>query len=201
MSTLTPSGGRRRRRGRALSVLLVGILALVGGAAVGWSLTNHDPATATPPSTSGCPTPSASASTEPSPGASGSPVTSASAKPPASPKPLPSPSTITVDVFNATDRQGLAKTTAKQLEGRGFVIGDIANDPVDKPITGSAQVRYGPKGKSQAKVVAAQVPQSTLVNDKRADRTVSLALGDGYTGLATPEQAAAALAPTPSPSC
>ena len=58
-------------------------------------------------------------------------------------------------MFNATDRQGLAKSTAKQLEQRGFVIGDIANDPLNKGISGTAQVRYGPKGKSQAKVVAA----------------------------------------------
>lgn len=194
MSTLTPSGGRRRRRGRAFSALLVGLVALVAGAAVGWSLTNREPApAASSPTTSGCPTPQ--------PSGSGSPGSSGTAKPPASPKPLPSPSTITVDVFNATDRQGLAKTTAKQLEQRGFVIGDIANDPVGDPINGTAVVRYGPKGKAQAKVVAAQVPSSKLVNDKRVDRTVSLALGDGFDGLATPAQAAAALAPTPSPSC
>ena len=49
--------------------------------------------------------------------------------------------------------------------------------------------------------MAAQVPSSKLVNDKRVDRTVSLALGDAFAGLATPEQAAVALAPTPSPSC
>ena len=200
MSTLTPSGGRRRRRGRALSVLLVGILALVVGGAVGWSLTNRDPETTSPPPTSsGCPSPQSSGLA--SQGPSGSPAGSQPARPAASPKPLPSPSTITVDVLNATDRQGLAKTTAKQLEQRGFQIGDIANDPVGDPIPGTAEVRYGPKGKNQAKVVAAQVPSSKLVNDKRADRTVSLALGDAYAGLATPEAAAAALSPTPAPSC
>jgi LytR cell envelope-related transcriptional attenuator len=194
MSTLTPSGGRRRRRGRAFSVLLVGIAALVVGAAVGWSLTNREPdPTTAPPTTSGCPSPQVSTS--------GSPGASPSVKAAASPKPLPSPSSITVDVFNATTRQGLAKTTAKQLEQRGFVIGDVANDPADSKITGTAVVRYGPKGKNQAKVVAAQVPSSKLVNDKRTDRSVSLALGEAYTNLATPEQAAATLAPKPSPSC
>ena len=182
MSTLSPSGGRRRRRGRAFSVLLVGIAALVIGAAVGWSLTNHgdDPTTTTPRPAPGCPSPQVS--TSGSPGAS----PSTSAKPPASPKPLPSPSSITVDVFNATDRQGLAKTTAKQLGQRGFVIGDVANDPLKDKITGTAVVRYGPKGKNQAKVVAAQVPDSKLVNDKRTDKTVSLALGEAYTNARHP---------------
>jgi hypothetical protein len=199
MSTLTPIGGRRRRRSRALSVILVGILALVAGAAIGWLLTHRDPDPVAPTTSSGCPSPQVSGSG--SPGTTGSPAVSGSAKPPASPKPLPSPAAITVDVFNATDRQGLAKTTAKQLEQRGFRIGDIANDPVGDPITVTAEVRYGPKGKSQAKVVAAQVPESKLVNDKRADKSVSLALGDAFDGLATPEAAASALAPTPSASC
>jgi hypothetical protein len=189
MSTLTPSGGRSRRGRGGTPVILVGVLALLIGAGVGWYLTNRDPAETATPSPSGCPSPVAT----PSPGASESPA--------ASGKPLPAPSTITVDVFNSTDRQGLAKTTADELERRDFVIGDVANDPLDDPIAGTAEVRYGPKGKRQATVVAAQVPESTLVNDKRADKTVSLALGEAYDGLATPEQVAAQLSPSPSPTC
>ncbi|HYN74962.1 MAG TPA: LytR C-terminal domain-containing protein [Candidatus Limnocylindria bacterium] len=186
MSTLTPSGGRKRRGGQALTVILVGLLVLAAGGYLGWRLMNRNDTTATStPTNSGCPTPGAS------------PTGSAAS----TTKPLPKPSSITVDVLNATDRQGLAKTTASQLEARGFDIGAIANDPAGKKIAGTAQVRYGPKGKRNATVVAAQVPGSALVNDRRTTKTVSLALGEAYTGLATPEEAAAALTPSPSPTC
>ncbi len=178
-------------------MIFVGVLALVIGAGVGWYLTNREPAPAAAPSVSGCPSPQTSTSLE----ASGSPGVSGSPKASATPRPLPLPSTITVDVLNATDRQGLAKTTAKQLKDRGFIIDDIANDPKNGSVNVSAEVRHGKKGKSQATVVAAQVPGSTLVLDKRTDKTVSLAIGEAYDGLATPEQVAAALAPSPSPTC
>jgi hypothetical protein len=166
-----------------IPVLVVGLLALVVGAAVGWYLTarSDDPVTTTLP------------------GASCTPATGSS--PATSTKPAPKPSSITVDVYNSTTRQGLAGTTASQLEKRGFVIATVANDPLGKTLAGTAEIRYGPKGKSRAVVVAAQVPDSTLVNDKRKDKTVAMSLGKAFTGLATPEEAAAALSPSPSPTC
>lgn len=182
MSTLTPIGGRGNRRSAALPVIVVGLLALVIGGLAGWYLTRDDTGSATPPpttTTSSCPNPSGSAAA----------------------KPLPSPSAITVDVYNATDKQGLAGRTADQLEQRGFRIGDIDNDPANKTIKVSAEVRYGTKGKKNALVVAAQFQEPKLVNDKRGDKTVSVALGDGFTALVTPEQAAAALVPTPAATC
>ncbi|WP_103503073.1 MULTISPECIES: LytR C-terminal domain-containing protein [Streptomyces] len=45
------------------------------------------------------------------------------------PVPLPEPSTITVNVYNATDRTGFAKETADALAARGFVIGEVDNAP------------------------------------------------------------------------
>ncbi len=165
-----------------IPVLVVGLIALVVGGLVGWYLTarNDDPVTTAPP---------------------GASCTPSSDTPAASTKPAPKPSSITVDVYNSTTRQGLAGTTASQLEKRGFVIGTIANDPLGKALAGTAEIRYGPKGKSRAVVVAAQVPDSTLVNDKRKDKTVAMSLGKAFDGLATPEQVAAALSPSPSPTC
>ncbi len=188
MSTLKPTG--TPRRSAAIPVIVVGILALAVGGGLGWYLTSRDdtPTTATTPSPSGCATTSAAAS--------GSPSSSPKAS-----KPPPDPSSITVDVYNSTDVQGLAGKTAGQLENRGFQIGDVANDPLGQPITGTAEVRYGKKGKANAKVVAAQVVDSTLVNDKRADRSVALALGEKFDGLATPAEVEAALSPSPSPTC
>ncbi|NJP66773.1 LytR C-terminal domain-containing protein [Streptomyces spiramenti] len=43
--------------------------------------------------------------------------------------PLPEPSAITVNVYNATDRTGLARDTADALAERGFVIGEVDNAP------------------------------------------------------------------------
>jgi hypothetical protein len=184
MSTLTPIGGRGRGRRSALPVIVVGIVALLIGGFAGWYLTRDEE-----PTTTAAPT--SSASTCPSP------TGSASAKPPKPPK----PASITVDVYNATDRQGLAGRTADQLEERGFRVGDVDNDPENKAIAVSAEIRYGPKGRTNAKVVAAQFVEPKLVNDKRADKSVTVALGDGFTALATPEQAAAALSPSPTASC
>ncbi len=169
-----------------IPVLVVGLLALIVGGAVGWYLTGRgdDPATTAPPAASCTPSPDASGGSR-----------AASTKPP------PKPSSITVDVYNSTTRQGLAGTTAGQLEKRGFVIGAIANDPLGKALAGTAEIRYGPKGKSRAIVVAAQVPDSKLVNDKRKNKTVAMSLGKAFEGLATPEEAAAALSPSPSPTC
>jgi LytR cell envelope-related transcriptional attenuator len=172
-----------------LPVIVVGVLALAVGGGLGWYLTNRDDTatTATTPTPTGCAT---------TPAATGSPSGS-----PKAAKPPPDPSSITVDVYNATDVQGLAGKTAGQLEKRGFQIGDVANDPIGQPITGTAEVRYGKKGRANAKVVAAQVVDSTLVNDKRADRSVALALGEKFDGLATPAEVEAALSPSPSPTC
>lgn len=42
------------------------------------------------------------------------------------------PSTVAVRVFNATDTAGLAQTVAAELQQRGFVVEEIANDSSDR---------------------------------------------------------------------
>ncbi|MFF2201133.1 LytR C-terminal domain-containing protein [Streptomyces sp. NPDC058145] len=70
------------------------------------------------------------------------PVAKASAAPV---RVLPEPRTITVNVYNATTRSGLAKATADELKKRGFKIGDVGNAPkeFDKKVKG-AGVLLGP---------------------------------------------------------
>jgi hypothetical protein len=178
MTTLSPTGGARRRGG-LLPFALVAVVALAVGLTAGWWFSGGpggDTAQPTTTPTLSCPP---------------SGVT---------PAPLPAPKAITVNVYNATDRAGLARTTATDLAKRGFRVGRVANDPKDAAVAVSAEVRHGPKGAAQAKVVAAQVRGATLVADTRADATVDLALGAAFVGLATPAEAAAALAPPPVPS-
>jgi len=96
------------------------------------------------------------------------------------------PSQITVNVYNATKRNGLAGSTAKIVKDRGFVVGTVANDPLKKTITAPAEVRFGPAGEAASKVVLALVPGSVPVKDTRADASVDLVIGDAFTEVPTP---------------
>ena len=102
------------------------------------------------------------------------------------------PSQITVNVYNATKRNGLAGSTAKAVKDRGFVVGTVANDPLKKTVTAPAEVRFGPAGEAASKVVMALIPGSVAVKDTRADASVDLVLGDAFTAVPTPTASASA---------
>ena len=110
------------------------------------------------------------------------------------------PERTKVNVYNASDRNGLAGSVAKSLAGRGFVIAKVANDPSDRKAPPVAEVRHGPGGVGQAKLVATAMPKgTTLVNDKRKDATVDVAVGAKFTRLA-PVPTATRLPMCPAPS-
>jgi hypothetical protein len=111
---------------------------------------------------------------------------------------LPKPAKVTVNVYNATTTSGLASKTATAIEKRGFTVVDVANDPVGKPITGVAQIRYGPKGAEEAQLLLLYVPGAEMVALDRKGRKVDLAVGDGFTAFAPEAEVTAALA-KPSP--
>ena len=95
------------------------------------------------------------------------------------------PEKVKVNVYNASDRNGLAGSVSKDLEERGFVVDKVANDPTDRKPPSVAEVRHGPSGATQAELVATALPKGTkLVNDKRKSATVDVALGAKYTRLA-----------------
>jgi LytR cell envelope-related transcriptional attenuator len=208
MTTLSPSGSSRRRSS-ALPVVFAVVAALAVGVAGGWWFAGrgHGTTTATPSTTSTCHSArsTASSSTGSKPPSSSTAATStkkATGKPTRSPAggALPLPRTITVNVYNATTRSGLALSTSLELAARGFHTAKVANDPAKKIIAASAEIRYGPKGALAAKIVAAQVIGAVLVPDHRADATVDFVLGEGYAALATPAQAKAAIAALATPS-
>jgi hypothetical protein len=180
VSTLTPTGTGRRS---PLPWIVLVLFALVVGAAGGWWFAGRSDkgSPAAMPTTSPTCTPRA---------------TGANAA-------LPAPSTITVNVYNATTRTGLARDTARELAARGFKTGAVANDPLHKIIPVSAEIRYGPSGVQQAKVVAAQVPRPRLVQDRRKTAVVDFVIGEGYTALSTPAQVKAQLSahPTATSTC
>jgi hypothetical protein len=119
-----------------------------------------------------------------------------------SPAPAPTvvlPRAVTVNVYNATGRRGLAGTVATQLRKRGFRVGKVANDPLERKVTGAAEVRSSTVGANAARTVTAQVGTVVAVPDQRKDASVDLVLGAGFHALQPTAAAAAALSPTPRP--
>jgi hypothetical protein len=111
----------------------------------------------------------------------------------------PRPADVTVNVYNATDRQGLAARTATDVRKRGFVVATVANDPLQRTVAGVAEVRFGASGVARAKVVLTLVKGAKTVRDSRPDGTVDLVLGEKFTALAPAPKTKPATKPTKAP--
>ncbi|MBV2356890.1 LytR C-terminal domain-containing protein [Streptomyces sp. J2-1] len=102
-------------------------------------------------------------------------------------KAVPKPAQITVNVYNATTRSGLAKTTADELKKRGFKIGDVGNaaKEYDKKVKGSGLL-LGPTAArdSALPVLATQLTDADRRTDAtRKNTTLDLIIGDGFKNL------------------
>lgn len=104
---------------------------------------------------------------------------------------LPPNSAVTVNVLNGTSKTGLAKTTLDGLVALGFKPGNVNNAP--SPLTQIATVTSGPTGASAAKLVSLYIPGSTLATDTRTDSSVTVTVGQQFTGLATAAAVKAAM--------
>ena len=108
---------------------------------------------------------------------------------------LPATATVSIDVLNSTTKNGLATTTAAQLVKLGFKQAAVpTNDTTTRyPVTGVAELRFGPAGKPSADLLAFYLPGSTEIADTRAGSVVDVAIGAKFTAVATPDAVAAAL--------
>ena len=88
---------------------------------------------------------------------------------------------ITVKVFNATTRVGLAGATAAALQERGFVVASAEN--ATATYDGTARIIFGVPGVAQAYTLAAHIDGAVLVLDPRADASLDVALGAEFDGL------------------
>jgi LytR cell envelope-related transcriptional attenuator len=212
MSMLTPSGmgGKYRvtgtaypkmrpprRRGRVVAALIatVVVLGLFGwGALQLFHVFNGDDADT---KANAAPQNRAACTASPAPVSTGKPVA------------LPQPSGVTLNVYNATTRGGLGKSTADQLASRGFKVSKFANapDPYNAKVAQSALLIAGPAGEAAAREAGTQVPGSTVkIDPKRKGNVVDLMIGNSFGKLATPVEAAkarviAANPPPPKPVC
>jgi hypothetical protein len=105
------------------------------------------------------------------------------------------PVTVSVRVFNGTDKAGEAQKVTIALKDRGFSVGETANDPTDRKVTGVGEIRYGARGREAAAFLAVFVPGSGTYQDVRATAVVDFVIGPDFAGLAAPEKVAAALDP------
>jgi hypothetical protein len=152
------AASRRHRRNRRTAIILVLLIAALAGAFYYAASYMNRPST---PAAAACPT-------------TGSTARAA---------PAIAPGQVTVNVYNATSRAGLAADTAKNVKARGFVVAAVSNDPAKKKIEGVGEVRFGPNGKAGADLVVALLDGATPQQDTRADASVDLVIGNGFKTL------------------
>jgi hypothetical protein len=105
------------------------------------------------------------------------------------------PSTVTLRVFNAGEEAGKAGEVAAELQARGFVVEEIANDPHPEfGVTGVGELRFGPGNQGTADFVRLFLPGATDRPDTRATSIVDLVIGPDFQQLASTEEIADAVA-------
>jgi hypothetical protein len=95
------------------------------------------------------------------------------------------PEKINVNVFNATNRPGLARAVADELVARKFIVGAVENTTLD--YQGVALVVSGAAGQSAAFTMQRNLPGSDYLQDGRADPSVDVILTGDFRELAQPD--------------
>lgn len=196
----------RRRisvRGPITGLVLVALVAY--GAYWGWQSAFGD----TPAATStDCPTTTLTTAPRSTTAAAGA-TTGATIVPPATTSPSTTPTgapvlqaiDVTVNVYNATARPGLAANTASALRDRGFTIGETANDPVDRAIPGIAEIRASSATTPGVLLLIQYVPGATIVPDGRTGDSVDLVTGETFGQLVDPVSLTPVILPSTTPTC
>lgn len=120
------------------------------------------------------------------------------------PTEAPAPEEIGLNVYNATDTNGLAQQVAAAMRERGFAILDVANDPTSRTVVHAAEIRAAARETPGVGLVMAHFPGSVFFADERDEESIDLVLGPEFTGVApepspgtvaTPEGTATPLPP------
>ncbi|HEY8702521.1 MAG TPA: LytR C-terminal domain-containing protein [Arthrobacter sp.] len=89
---------------------------------------------------------------------------------------------INLNVYNSTNRPGLARTVADEFVARKFAVGTVANTQAG--YKGVAAVVSGAAGQSAAYSVQRNLPDSDYFQDGRTDTSVDVILAGDYKALA-----------------
>jgi hypothetical protein len=92
---------------------------------------------------------------------------------------------INLNVYNSTNRPGLARSVADEFLARKFVVGAVAN--IEAGYRGVAAVVSGAAGQSAALSVQRNLPGSDYFQDSRTDGSVDVILAQDYKALAPPD--------------
>lgn len=104
----------------------------------------------------------------------------------AAPEPQPQsvqtvdPSSVNVQVSNATGEAGLAATVAADLEAEGFQIYDVGNYLAGN--TDDTVVRFSPTHEAEAATLASSFPGAVLESAKGLGTVIEVALGSNFSG-------------------
>ncbi|MDN5931887.1 MAG: LCP family protein, partial [Pseudonocardia sp.] len=108
----------------------------------------------------------------------------------------PTPADVTVEVLNASDRQGLAAEVGGTLGTLGFGVGAIGNAPEQAPGT---LIRFSPDRAADAALLARTVPSATSAPDPGASGVLQLVLGRTFDGVVRAPTAATPASATATP--
>jgi hypothetical protein len=91
---------------------------------------------------------------------------------------------INLNVYNSTNRPGLARLVADEFLARKFVVGTVGN--TQSGYRGVAEVISGAAGQAAAFSVQRNLPGSDYFQDNRADGSVDVILTGEFKELASP---------------
>lgn len=90
---------------------------------------------------------------------------------------------VTISVFNASDRSGLAGDTLDKLARRGFLVGEVGNAPDDADVA-VVQVWTTTEDDAAARLVARQFGRGTVVKQAEDLGTgIDVVVGQRFKGL------------------
>ncbi len=197
MSTAVAGRERRRVPIRAPLTGLVLVLIVVFGTYWGWHSafgSDLNEATGsgcqtTSPATTGTTSATTTPVTPPATTATVAPAGVVTTLPPTTTTPPAGelqPGDVTVNVYNATIRRGLANNTAAVLRQRGFDVSAVGNDPLEAVIAEVAQIRAATADLPEVRLLLQHIPGAVVVADGRTDSTVDLVIGEAFVALGDP---------------
>ncbi|MBJ8344521.1 LCP family protein [Antrihabitans sp. YC2-6] len=104
------------------------------------------------------------------------------------------PSSISLQISNASGESGLAATTATSLADYGFDVANVGN--YESGTSSNTIVRFSEGQQAEAQTVASAIPNAVIEQVQGLGTTIELVIGTNFSGLVkTPTRVGTALAP------